>query len=103
MEDRFQQRRRKRRKCEGCRAWLVVGTERCGWCGAPSIARAAGEPASLSGTPMIDQEALYRADILSAEEANVLATSSQDPTVVQSPGGQPSDRPSRTTGIPSNT
>ena len=103
MKPRSQRRPEERRKCEGCLADIGIGSERCGWCGAPVLPSVAHKTQSLCGTPMIDQEVLYRDDMRSAAEAIVAATRSQAPAVVQAGGGQPSDKPSRTTGTPSST
>ncbi len=92
------------RTCNACRARLGASTLRCPWCGAALAAGTAGPAPLHPGNPTDPTQDLRNWDVnRSVIETPVDKSSSQDRTRVHAAGGQPSESPSRTTGIPTHT
>lgn len=94
-----------RRSCNACRAQIDAAALRCRWCGATlAIAiNSSSQPLQASSLTSAPQDLRQWDEKRSAIETNVEPSRSQDNSKVKLADGQPSDKPSRTTGIPTHT
>ena len=98
-------RERARGACDACMARIDGQALRCRWCGAaiPTRCTTAAALARTSLSPSSSQDFRQWEESRSAIETTVDPSSSQDSAVVHAIGGQPSESPSRTIGMPSST